>query len=708
MPTRKRRPATKRAPRSSPRRPPTKKGEANPAPEPSRPAGDSDILVPAGIGKDLRGIAQRTAALKTRGGAAPLPEGDLVRLFQLLYAARDVDFTHYKPPTIERRIRRRMAAMKVHSLADYVRLLTDSPQELDALYADILIRVTSFFRDPPVFEVLSRDVIPAMLRERSDNEPVRVWVPGCASGEEVYSLAIAFLEASADSYSSPVQIFGTDVSEPAIDRARAGLYPATIAENVSPERLRRFFTTSEDGYRVNRYVRDCCVFARQNLTQDPPFSRLDFISCRNVMIYLGPVLQRRVMNIFHYALREAGYLLLGSSETIGNFGDLFRASDRKTRLYQKSASPQRQAVPYIGNTQPPARREKTGMVQEQGSIPNLFREADNVLLARISPAGVLINEQMEILQFRGRTGPFLELAPGTASLNLLKMARQGLLADLRIAIHSAHKNDTPARRDGIHLRGDGNPAITASVEVLPFTGPAKERFYLVLFHEQPAVAIEAKSKKKRGSAAAEPPPSRPVERLKRELDATREYLQSIIEEQETMNEELRSASQETQSSNEELQSTNEELETAKEELQSSNEELTTLNEELENRHEQLGRANNDLLNILTSVDFPVVMLDSGLRIRRFNPGAQRTLNLVAADIGRSIRDLKMTLVLDQLEELITGVIDRLEACELEVQDRAGRWYLLRIRPYKTMENRVEGVVLVLIDINDVKRLVGSR
>jgi two-component system CheB/CheR fusion protein len=657
------------------------------------------VLQPAGIGKELRRIAQRTSALHPRGKASRLQEGDLVRLFHLLYEARDVDFTHYKPATIERRIRRRMSAVKAPSIADYVRLLASSPEEIDALYGDILIRVTSFFRDPAVFESLTREIIPALLRERRDDTPIRIWVPGCSTGEEAYSLAIAFLEAASDSYNCPVQIFGTDVSEAAIDRARAGVYPPTIAEDVSPERLRRFFTRREDGYRVNRSVRESCVFARQNLTKDPPFSRLDLISCRNVLIYLGPVLQRRVMQIFHYALHDAGYLLLGSSETIGNFRDLFRPTDRKTRVYQRTAS-QRRTVPYITDGQPWLRRERTRMAQEHVGFSDLFREADNVLLSRLSPAGVLINEQMEILQFRGRTSPFLELAPGAASLNLVKMARHGLLGDLRIAIHGARKSGAPARREGIQIRGEGNQPVNVSVEVLPFVNPAREQYFVVLFQEQPPAVTEAKGRKKAG--AVTPPPTRTAERLKQELAATREYLQSIIEEQETMNAELRSASEESQSNNEELQSTNEELETAKEELQSSNEELTTLNDELENRNEQLNEANNDLQNILTSVDFPVVMLDSALRIRRFNPGAQRILSLGQADIGHSVRDLNLSLQLDHLDEKITGVIERLEICEIEVQDRAGHWYLLRIRPYKTMDNTIEGAVLVLIDIGRVK------
>ena len=382
---------------------------------------------------------------------------------------------------------------------------------------------------------------------------------------------------------------------------------------------------------------------------------------------------------------------------------LFSISDRRHKIYRKKGSTGRLPLDLTRASSPLtiAHHDRMrGLEEEAAAIPNLFREADRLLLARFSPAGVVIDENMEILQFRGRTSPFLEPAPGTASFNLLKMAREGLLAELRTAIHEARKNDSSSRREGISLTADGKTQLV-NLDVIPFVSPHSARHFIVLFETAPEEAEPSKRGKKK--APKPPVETKQTARLKRELEATRDYLQSIIEEQEAMNEELRSANEEIQSSNEELQSTNEELETAKEELQSSNEELMTINEELERSNEELAHANNDLLNLLASVDLPIVMLDSNLRIRRFNPGAQRTLNLIPSDAGRSIRDLKLTLDLNDLDKMIAGVIDTLEVRELEVRDRGGRNYLLRIRPYKTADHKIDGAVLVLVDIDQLKK-----
>ena len=651
------------------------------------------VLSPREIAREL---AHFVKDLYTTRPPSRFAEKDLVRIFEILHVAHEVDFSHYKPSTIERRIRRRMAMHRFESVGEYIQLLEQSPPEIEQLYNDVLIRVTGFFRDPDVFDVLQRDVIPNLLRDRKPNEPVRVWVPGCATGEEVYSIAIAFVEGIAGQGSCPMQIFGTDISANAVERARAGIFPADIAAEMSPQRLERFFTKIDGGYRVSQSLRDCCIFARQNVTNDPPFSHLDLISCRNVMIYLGSLLQRKVMGMFHYALRPGGVLVLGSSETIGTFGDLFAPIDRKHKIYGRKAGA---VAPVPFGIGPLARRlpaERPRMDDESHGGGNVFREADLVLLSRFSPPGVLINDDFEILQFRGRTSPFLEPAPGAATFNLLKMAREGILGDLRGAIHAARRKDVPVRREGIRVSTDDSGFINANLEVLPFRTAAGEHFFIILFEEVARVP-EEKKPKGRGKKAEQPEP-RQVTRLKRELESTREYLQSIIEEQEAMNEELRSANEEIQSSNEELQSTNEELETAKEELQSSNEELTTLNEELANRNDELARVNDDLVNLLASVEMPIVMLDAQMRIRRFNPGAQRALNLIPGDIGRPFADLKPTLDADGLDAMISGVIDTLETREERVQHRNGQRYSMRIRPYKTAENKIEGAVIVLVDV----------
>jgi two-component system CheB/CheR fusion protein len=662
------------------------------------------ILPPADIAHEIARIAHHSYVARD-GDGDRFNEQELSKIFAFLRSAHDVDFAHYKMPTIERRIRRRMALHKVETLREYIAILGEKPGEIEQLYSDILIRVTSFFRDPEVFTALQQEILPALVRDRGSS-PVRIWVPGCATGEEVYSMAILFQETlSAMELDCPVQVFGTDISDASIDRARSGLYTENIAAEVSPERLRRYFTRVDGGYRVSKAIRDCCIFARQNLTKDPPFSKVDLISCRNVLIYLDSVLQRRVMSVFHYALQPNGYLLLGSSETIGNYGELFVIVDRRHKVYQKKGSVGRLPLDVTRTALPlnMAQHERLRAIEEEAApAPNLFREADRVLLARLSPAGVVIDDNLEILQFRGRTSAFLEPAPGTASFNLLKMAREGLFAELRTAIHQARKNDASVRRENVSMIADGDTQLL-NIDVIPFVGPHSTRHFIILFESVPPEPVASRKKGKKGAAPAPPVETKQTVRLRRELDATRDYLQSIIEEQEAMNEELRSANEEIQSSNEELQSTNEELETAKEELQSSNEELMTLNEELEHRNDELAHANNDLLNLLASVDLPIVMLDSSLRIRRFNPGAQRTLNLIPSDAGRSIRDLKLTLDLDDLDEMIASVIDTLEVRELEVRDRGGRTYLLRIRPYKTADNKIDGAVLVLIDIDQLKK-----
>jgi len=651
------------------------------------------VLSPKEIADELMRIAQHDYV--AGGSKGRLPEEDLLKLFALIQTKHDIDFKQYKPSTIERRIRRRMSLHRVSTLAQYLPLIRQNPAEAERLYADILIRVTGFFRDPEVFESLQKEVFPQVLRNRREDETVRVWVPGCATGEEVYSIAIALLETiSGSGYSCPVHIFGTDVSELAIDRARAGTYAESIASEISPERLRRFFNPVNGGYRVSKAVRDCCIFARQNVTNDPPFSKLDLISCRNVMIYFGSTLQKQVVSIFHYALRPGGFLLLGSSETIGSFGELFEMVDRKHKIYRKKSIIGRPNVEFnMAVPEPAAER----VPEEDVSGPNaLFREADRILLSRFSPAGVLINDDLEVLQFRGRTSRFLEPPAGTASFNLLKMAREGLLGDLRSVIHTAKRNNAPERREGIRVSLNDH-TITVNLEAIPFVTPLKERFVLVLFEEAPAKTSRRKEKEVKERLTP------PMNRLRRELEATREYLQSIIEEQEAMNEELRSANEEIQSSNEELQSTNEELETAKEELQSSNEELTTLNEELENRNQELAVLNNDLVNLLASIEIPIVMLDGGLRLRRFNPAAQRLLNFIPSDLGRSINDINTKLHVDNLEALIREVIETLEVREVEVKDRAGRWQSLRIRPYKTTDNKIDGAVLALVSLDEFRR-----
>ncbi len=673
------------------------------------------ILSPGGIARELAriGCHPYVAPIKTQG-VEVLPEGgedDLKRIFRQLLRSTGVDFTYYKHSTIERRIARRMVLQRIERREDYVQYLEDNPGEVEALYGDILITVTGFFRDPGAFLVLKQKVFPAVTKNRSPETPIRVWVPGCATGEEAYSIAICLLEFLGDRATNiPIQIFGTDISETAIEKARSGIYAKSITADVSAQRLRRFFVKVDSGYQISKPVRELCVFAKQDLTRDPPFSKLDLISCRNMLIYLGPVLQKRVIPLFHYALKLEGFLLLGKSEALSAYSDLFSLVEGKHKIYSKRAAPPRHFLDVVPTHHPaikePVSREFGGPGESGWSELDMQKEADRIVLTRYAPPGVIVNDAMEILQFRGRTGHYLEPEPGEASFNLLKMAREGLKLELRAALHRAKKTNAPVRKDGLRVRYDGQ-VRHVTVEIVPLkTAPSGERVYLILFEEtipeavpEPQETIPAERAKKPTQGIKD----RQMAQLEQELASTREYLRSIIEEQEATNEELKSANEEALSSNEELQSVNEELETAKEELQSANEELTTMNEELQNRNIEMHQLNDDLINLLASVNIPILMLGSDSCIRRFTPMAEKAMNVVSSDVGRSIHDIKLGVELPDLEQLISEVLDTLSVRKREVQDREGRWYSLRVYPYRTMDNKIDGTVLTLVDIDLLKR-----
>ncbi|HEY4592827.1 MAG TPA: CheR family methyltransferase, partial [Thermoanaerobaculia bacterium] len=502
-------------------------------------------------------------------------------------------------------------------------------------------------------------VLPRLFKDRSRHEPLRVWVLGCSTGEEAYSLAITFAEfAEARGSRLPVQVFATDLNAAGIEKARAGVYPKSIAHDVSPERRRRFFAEVDGSYRISKTVRDMCVFARHNVLTDPPFSQMDLISCRNLLIYLDPALQQKVVPLLHYALKPAGFLLLGSSETIGSYRDLFEAADARHKTYAKKSSTRRLTFgPAAGFPQQSGKPGRGPARLQTGA--DVQKEADRILLARYVPPSVLVNADLEILQFRGDTGPYLAPSPGKASLSLLRMARPGLTAALRAAIGKARKEDAPVREEGLQLDSGGG-AREIHLEVVPVRGsPAGEGGFLILF-EEPTPTPPPDGKRARSKAPGpqartatwEEAAQRENARLAQELAATREYLQSVIEQQEAANEELQSANEEIQSANEELQSINEELETSKEEIQSSNEELATVNDELQARNFELSHSNNDLTNLLASVQMPIVMLGPDLRLRRFTPAAEKLLNLIPSDIGRPIENIRPNVDIPNLPDLV--------------------------------------------------------
>jgi two-component system CheB/CheR fusion protein len=669
-------------------------------------AGAADAVLPVDrIATELVRLCRHPFLLDSRPRV--VTEGDqapasLRQVYQILRKTSGVDFTHYKLPTILRRIQRRMALHRMVDLESYTAMLQKQPHEAEELYEDLLIHVTGFFREPEAFDALKEEVFPKILEARDGDAPIRAWIPGCSSGEEVYSLAIALYEFLGDRADNvQFQIFGTDVSQRMIDRARAGMFLESSAQDIGPTRLRRFFTPVDGKYRINKSLREHCVFSRQDLTRDPPFSKLDLIVCRNLLIYLGYPLQRKVMTVFHYGLKPTGYLMLGRSETTSAHSDLFSLIDKKQKIYAKKPAiltghmEFAASIPSIPAPERPRPTRPATPSREDGA----GAEVNRLILDRYGPPGVLVDSDFHIIRTRGRTGRYLELASGEAKLDLLKMVREGLLYGLRTALREARSRNAHVRKENLHVRSNGDTHL-ANVDVTPI-GTGAERRFLVLFEEQTAgkeagaVARQAA----RGKRVKAPKTAETIKQLETELVANREYLQSIIEDLEGANEELQSANEEILSSNEELQSTNEELDTAREELQSTNEELNTLNEELRSRNDELSRANGDLTNLLASIHVAIVMVTTDLRIRRFTPAAEKMLNLIPGDLGRPIAHIKPNIQCPNLEELIADSIDTVAVREREVTDSQGNVYSLRIRPYKSVENKIDGAVLTLIDVS---------
>jgi len=670
------------------------------------------VLPPEGIAKELSRVARhpyvRGAELEMEA-VGETKEAQLFQVFTLLRRATRVDFSEYKPPTIQRRVARRMALHKIEKLGDYVALLQKDRSEVMSLYHDLLINVTSFFRDPDAFEALKRTVYPELLRMRENtSSPIRIWVPGCSTGEETYSHAISLMEyLGEERIEVPVQIFGTDLSEGAIQRARAGIYKETIVADLSPVRLRRFFHRVDSGCQISKTIRDLCIFSTQNVFSDPPFSRIDMVSCRNVMIYLGHALQRRVIPIVHYALNPGGFLMIGNTEgLIGSGAELFEMADKKQKIYRKKAIPApvnfgfsvRAVEPQVDAT-PPAGSSRPA---EVARMPvDLQREADRLLLTRYAPPTVVVNDQMDIISTKGHTGTYLELPTGKASLNLLKMARPGLLYELQNAIEEAGKSGVDAVRTNVQVESNGGSKLV-NIRITPFRTPLQDKnSFLVAFEPSPGNDAPAYA-----GAPVEPlsddertMKDKQIAQLKQELAATKEYLQSIIEALESTNEELQSANEEIQSGNEELQSTNEELQTSKEELESANEELHTVNEEMQHRNEQLTQLNNDLSNLLNSVNLPMVMVGPDLSVRRFTPQATKVLGLTATDVARPITRLKLKVEVPNLEQMMLDVISEVQPRQYRVKDLEGEWSDLRLTPYRTADNRIDGVVLSVLSLD---------
>ena len=672
----------------------------------------------------LRAVTQPVPQAQSEESAEVVGAGEeeqLRRVFRRLRAAHGADFTHYKRSTLRRRMARRMALQKINDAAEYIALIERDPAEAATLYQDVLIRVTGFFRDPDSFEGLRQRVLPSFCEGRSVKNPIRIWVPGCATGEEVYSIAITLVEYLGERHMpEAIQVFGTDLSETAIEKARAGVYLNNITQEVSSDRLARFFVKQDDHYRIAKSIRDLCIFARQDVTRDPPFSRLDLVSCRNLLIYLDASAQRRVMQAFHYALHPQGFLMLGPSESVGAASDLFELTDKHLRIYTRKTTPPG-AVVEMGRGAGTAYSRPREATEDEGTdldADSALREADRLLLARFSPASLVVDEAFNILQFRGETGPYLEHASGPPSLNLHRVARPELLVELAPAIEEARASGAEVRREGLCIDDRRDLAIA----VIPLKRLNAERRYLILFED----GTRPPSGRRMQPAASALPESEKDRRLmqsEREVASIRDYLQATMEEHEAVKEELKSAHEEVLSANEEFQSTNEELETSKEELQSANEELTTTNDELRNRNRELAVLNSELEKaraaserareyaeaIIETVREPLLVLEGDLKVLRanrayyadFRAGREETEGHLLYEVGNGQWNVP------ELREGLTEVLTRNKTmieCEIEISAAfpviSRRALSLSARKIPGDGQRTDLILLAIEDVTD--------
>jgi two-component system CheB/CheR fusion protein len=621
----------------------------------------------------------------------------------LLRARTGHDFSRYKKNTLYRRIERRMAIHQLDGIANYIRYLRATPQEVDLLFKELLIGVTSFFRDPAAWQLLQEQALPELLAACPEGAVLRAWVVGCSTGEEAYSLAIVFrevLERIKPSAHFSLQIFATDLDTDAIARARQGKYPANIAADVSAGRLSRYFLEEDHGYRVGKEIREMVVFAPQNVISDPPFTKLDIVTCRNLLIYLGTDLQREVLPLFHYSLKPGGILMLGSSETVGGFADLFTPLDSKARLYWRGERPPR-AVDLVFPTHSLVPSNKTIMDSKPQIAPSSLQEqADQLLLQKFSPAAVLVNSAGDLVYISGRTGKYLEPASGKVNWNIHAMAREGLRNELALAMHKAQRSGETVTRHKLTVDTNGG-SQTLDLTVHPVTEPAAlSGMIMVLFTDAPTRdGAEAAGKPARKSRR-----SPRVAELEVALTEAGQAMQALREEMQGSQEELKSANEELQSTNEEMQSTNEELTTSKEEMQSLNEELQTVNAELQSKVDELSSANDDMKNLLNSTDLATVFLNNALHVRRFTTQATRLFKLIATDVGRPLSDIVTDLDYPALTQDAQEVLRTLTCSDREISTSDGRWYQTKIMPYRTMQNVIDGVVITFSDISRAKQL----
>ena len=658
-------------------------------------AGLADVVAPVGeLPGRILAYLQR-APLLTKAGLflESKNQSALEKVVILLRSHTGHDFSLYKKSTVYRRIERRMGIHQIEGIAEYVRFLRENPQELELLFKELLIGVTGFFRDPEAWEHL-RAAILSLLKDRPSGQVLRAWVPGCSTGEEAYSLGMVFREALdvvKQGKSFSLQIFATDLDSEAVDRARQGVFPSNISADVTPERLKRFFVKEDKGYRVSKEIREMAVFAVQNIVMHPPFTKLDILSCRNLLIYLAPELQKKLVPLFYYSVNPGGVLFLGSAETIGTFTDLFSAIDGKHRLYRRLEGTMRaEPAEFPSSFVVPVREQAMKMK----APVNLQSLVEQVLLQHYSPAAVLVNNKGDILHISGRTGKYLEPAAGKANWNIFAMAREGLRYEMAEAFQKALRQTGTITLKNLRVGTNGG-SQTLDLTVQVFAEPEGLKGMVMIVFEDIAASPETKGP---GRTRRNPANVARLAQMEEEIQQAREELHSTREEMQTSQEELKSTNEEMQSTNEEMQSTNEELTTSKEELQSMNEEMQTVNHELRVKVDELSRTNNDMKNLLDSTDIATLFLDDDLRVRRFTSQATKIIKLIPGDIGRPITDLSSSLVYPGLVGDVQEVLRTLIFAEREIASRDGRWFTVRIMPYRTLEDMIDGVVMTFTDV----------
>ncbi|BAI61516.1 putative MCP methyltransferase [Methanocella paludicola SANAE] len=650
------------------------------------------------FGKNYQRLLSKSVAEITK------KPSDIDKIFQIILRRTGHDFTAYKPSTVFRRIERRMTVHKIKDLKGYIEYLNGHADEVDSLFKELLIGVTNFFRDPEAFNALEKEAIPQMLKKVAPNSLIRVWVPGCSTGEEAYSIAMVLLE-SLDGRPNKVQIFATDIYSEAIEHARKGVYPDNIAADVSEERLREFFTKEDSYFKVKKRVREMIIFAEQDVIHDPPFTGMDLISCRNLLIYLKPEAQTKIISSFAYSLNPRGILFLGTSETLGQFSDLFTTINNRWKLFGRKEYATRREVQTIipAATSNPIERMN---IQARVLRPPTVELAHQALLDLLSPPAAIIDHNGDIIYIHGHTGKYLEPAPGKASMNIFAMARKGLDTELSIAVDRAKRNNADVVIKSVEVQTNAHTQ-TVDVAVKLITQPeALKGLFLVSFHEA------EKPPKARTSKAATAGKSETSRQLSEELKYTKDKLQSTMEEMRASQEELRSMNEELQSTNEELQSTNEELTTSKEEMQSLNEELVTVNSELQAKLDDLTRTNNDMKNLLNSTDIATIFINNNLKITRFTSSATKIVNLLPGDLGRPITDISTNIKdANNGNSLIVQesrrVLEKLVPVEKQIVTKDGDWYIMRVLPYRTVDNVIDGVVITFNDVTQMKQLEKS-